>query len=442
MVDTRSARQQMCILRWMEAKARGTLSLCTGFGKSYIAMQIAQRMLSKNDCAVIHIIVPTIFLQAQFYKEIKRLGLNTVECFVINTYCRSEHTCDLLIVDEVHLFLSEESKLFSKLFTICSYTWALCLSATLTDEEQQKLSGLGLPVVDSITMQEALQEGWISNHKTYNYGVELSFDERQEYDKYNDLFNSKFAYFGHDFSLAMSCMASSTARKSFAHVMGWNEAKGKADRWSPQSIGASANMWRMATQKRQDIVNHASEKYKAAFYLLTKFEVKAICFSESTTFATELAKLLPDICRPYHTNVESEERTYTATKSFKTKPDEVTTKTKKIGKATLLKEHLQAYADPSSPVRAISAARALDQGADFAGLVLGIETSGSGTIRQKVQRTGRVVRKEKDVPLEQQMAVYVHIFCRGTYEEGKLRRKQKGIMNVQVVKKIDEITFN
>ena len=440
MVDTRSQRQQQGIAKWLANKCQGTFSWATGMGKSYTALTIIEKMQQKHPTASTHIVVPTLYLQEQFLTALRKAGLQRVEVYVINTYVRENRKCELLLVDEVHLMIGEHAHHFPKIFSsLCTHTWVLGLSATLTEEEQVTLANLGLPVVDFISMQQAQEAGWVAKNKTYNLGVPLTASETAEYRKWQDIFSAGFARFGHDFTLAMLCVGNAPARNAYAIQMGWKPELGKAHRWSPQSLGAAANQWLLASKNRQAVVNNATNKYTAALYLCREFPVKTICFSESTEFASRLAAMMPDIAVAYHSQIKSIKREYTTVKQYKTKPDVYTTKTKSIGPATLRAEAIASFADTASGIRVLSSAKALDQGADFQNLQLGIETSGNSSIRQKVQRTGRIVRVEKS--LEEKLAVYVHIYALETYEANKLRRKQKGIPNIIETTNISDICF-
>jgi superfamily II DNA or RNA helicase len=437
--NSRSERQQLGIQRWREAKGKGTFQWATGMGKTYTALKVINLVRERKADAVVHIVVPTIFLQAQFHQALGRSNILNVDVYVINTYVREPRACDLLIADEVHLFLGEHAEQFPKLFTeLCQHAWVLALSATLTEHEQETLSTLGIPVADTITLSEAQAAGWVAKCRTYNLGIELTEQERVAYNRHNDIFMSTFARFGHDFSLAMQCVADRFVRERYAKKMGWSETSTPDDRWNPKVLGAAANMWLRATHARQEVVNLAEGKLLAAEHLCRSIPVKTICFSESTSFASQLAERMPEIARAYHSKVPSTTEEYTITKSFKSKADELVKKTRRISGATVCGRALADFGSDDSPIRVISAAKALDQGADFAGLQLGIETSGNSSIRQKVQRTGRVVRADA---IEDKLALYVHIYALNTYEENKLRRKQKGIKDIIWTTDINHITL-
>lgn len=439
MVDTRTARQEEGIAKWLAAKGRASWCWCTALGKTHTSLTVIKRVQQAHPGATVCVVVPTIFLQQAFQEKFREQDI-VADCLVINTFVKQERHYDFIIADEVHLFLSQHAEQFSKLFTVATYKWFLGLSGSLTPEELLRLEQLGIPVVDTVTIEEARKQNWVAPYRQYNLPVELTAEERVAYDRNHKLFVQHFSKWGHSFQLAMACVGDPYARRKHADFMGWRETDGPKHVWSPTSIGAFANIWHRAMKERKHIVDHAAAKYTAALELIHKFPVPTICFSESTAFASELASRCPDMCRAYHSQLPSITEEYTVTKTFKTKPDEVLQKTKRVSGATMATAAINAFRDRGNSIRCLSTARALDQGADFPELRLGIETSGSGTVRQKVQRTGRVVRKDSTAPEDEQQAVYVHIYADNTYEKAKLKRKQQG-MQVQEVSEINSITF-
>lgn len=85
------------------------------------------------------------------------------------------------------------SDTFSELFKAVNYTFIMCLTATL-----ERLDGKEIiikkyaPVCDTITLDEALKNGWVAPVK--NYLVLLNVDLTQ-YKELNKKFNSYFAFF-------------------------------------------------------------------------------------------------------------------------------------------------------------------------------------------------------------------------------------------------------
>lgn len=110
--------------------------------------------------------------------------------------------CDLLIIDEAHRIASE---VLSATFINIKYTYILCLTATLERlDERHTIITKYAPVCDTVTTEEALQQGWISPYKEYL--VLIDVDDIQDFKDLNKDFISVFEFFDMDFNLAMSCV--------------------------------------------------------------------------------------------------------------------------------------------------------------------------------------------------------------------------------------------
>ena len=156
-------------------------------------------LLKQTPDAYIIVSVPTQYLKDQWIAELEKYSLvNNCDVIVVNTIIKHKYDCDLLILDEAHRF---SSACFAGVFNAVTYKMVLCLTATL-----ERLDGKEIiikqraPVCDTITLEEATQNGWISPVK--NYLVLLNVDLK-EYKELDRKFNSYFAFFGFDFSCAM-----------------------------------------------------------------------------------------------------------------------------------------------------------------------------------------------------------------------------------------------
>ncbi|HBF99995.1 MAG TPA: hypothetical protein DDW87_00275, partial [Firmicutes bacterium] len=61
--------QEECVEKWLEQK-RGTIKVVTGAGKTILALAIIERLQAVDPQLRVAIVVPTIVLQEQWYKEI------------------------------------------------------------------------------------------------------------------------------------------------------------------------------------------------------------------------------------------------------------------------------------------------------------------------------------------------------------------------------------
>ncbi len=290
-------------------------------------------------------------------------------------------------------------------------------------------------------MEEAKREGYVSDFIIYNLAVQLNLADQLQYQKLSDLMNNMFARFGHDFELVKFCSAGKAkggdlACKRYAHTMGWVATDGKTHPWSPENIAKYAAQWGRAVRERKKLLYNATAKLDVAELILNKFsDLKAITFAESTNFADELTKRLGTTARSYHSNLESEKRTYAKTTVYKTKPPKTVTKIKSVSGATRRKEALEALNAGGTGVRVINTARALDEGFDVADIGLALVCSSTSAPRQDTQRSGRAIRF-----VFGKMALVVNLYIPGTQDEKWLRARQKNARRIEWISSVDEIS--
>jgi len=88
---------------------------------------------------------------------IKRNLVHNCKVEIINTAIKNNYDCDLLILDECHLFASDQ---FRQIFTNVSYKFILCLTGTLERlDGKEKVIKQYAPVCDVITLKEAEANG-------------------------------------------------------------------------------------------------------------------------------------------------------------------------------------------------------------------------------------------------------------------------------------------
>lgn len=110
------------------------------------------------------------------------------------------------------------TNVFSKIFEAISYDMILGLTATM-----ERLDGKELlikqyaPVCDTITMEEAKSNNWVSQIK--EYAVLLDVD-LSEYNSANREFSNYFSIFNWDFNLAMKCCTDYKTRNNYAKQIG------------------------------------------------------------------------------------------------------------------------------------------------------------------------------------------------------------------------------
>jgi len=361
---TRTERQREGVRKWIKSGGRASLVYATGFGKTRVACMIIQSFLKHNPDARVLISVPTEVLKTQWIETLAEYELFfSCQVEIINTLIKYNWETDLLIIDEAHRVASTQ---FRTIFDKVKYQYILCLTGTM-----DRLDGKEVyikqfcPVVDVITVEEAVENGWLSPYKDYKVLIDVDLDE---YNEINRRFNLYFAYFNYDFNLAMKCATHVIFRNTYAKKLGL----------SHKEVMAMAMDWMRTMNLRKKFVVAHPKKLEIAHKILeARSDKKCITFSATIKDAEKLK--------------------YGAVLSSK--------QTKKKNKITLEEFNNQMFG-------VIHTSKKLDEGADIKGLSVGIILSGDSSNIKKVQRFGRVLRKE-----DGKSAEMFTLIIRGTMEE-------------------------
>lgn len=212
----RTERQKLCMKRWLQSGGKGSVVACTGFGKTRLALDLADAFISKNPQAQLLVVVPTQVLKDQWITQIDERGLGLNICVeVINTVIKYDWTVDMLILDEAHRAAAQQ---MIQIFDKVQYSYILCLTGTMERLDMRHLLlSKYAPICDRITLEEAEKEGWVAVHK--EYAVMLNVD-LTEYNQWNSRFNKAFAFFNFEFDVAMKAATDYTVRSKIAKQLG------------------------------------------------------------------------------------------------------------------------------------------------------------------------------------------------------------------------------
>lgn len=198
---SRDERQDESVNKWLRNKGKSTVVAATGVGKTRIAIKCIQKVRTKYPNLNVLVLVPTELLKNQWIEELDvwGLGFNT-NVQVMMGASKREYTCDLLIIDEAHRINSE---LIANVFKVVKYKLILGLTATFERlDGRHEILAKYAPVCDTITMEEALLNGWVSKYK--DFVVLVDVEDIDIYKKYNKEFVEHFEFFQYDFGKAMS----------------------------------------------------------------------------------------------------------------------------------------------------------------------------------------------------------------------------------------------
>lgn len=390
--------QEDCVNKWLERK-RGTIKVVTGAGKTILALAIIERLQALDDDLRVAIVVPTIVLQDQWYKEILRrsnlppsiigrLGGGHNDGFVGNvrillcvlksasqrlaTLVKASKVGSnlLLVADECHRAGAPD---MSKVFRT-ERAYNLGLSATPEREDHVEGTGsdsnrqydssllgreLG-PIIYEMTVHQAFQQGILPEFEIHHYGLPLSRREREQYENLSrrlrdvtaDLREIGYQHGIHDTNIIRRIQT-------------------LADR--DDQLGIVARQYIALTNERKHLLYNAEVRPQAAIEILkSEFQqtpdTRAILFHES----------IESVMRLYHLLLQ-EGLPVTVEHSMLTEG--------------LREESIELFRQGIAQV--IVSARSLIEGFNVPEADIGIIVASGTSVRQRIQTIGRLLRKGK-----------------------------------------------
>lgn len=440
---TRDERQDQFIDKFIAAGGCGTLEAATAFGKTRVALKIIRYLRRSDKKRVVRIIVPHEHLKTQWEKLLKEWKIEQgTSVHIINSYVKGLWECSLLILDECHRYAADT---FSKVFECTKYRFILGLTASMKRlDRKHTIVTKMCPIIDKVTIEEARINGYIAPYQEFNLGIEMDPLTAENYAKAEDYFNHAMGVFQWDFSILKRCLVShkpgyngfsyrGSACEELARSYGWKgnsprEAyikmmKGEPNIWEgnmthpyhPDKLSMKAINGIRSMRKMKDIIDNYEGKLLAAVEILNALpEMKAITFAQLTNTADEMAKRTP-MSAAYHSSMTVYDK-----------------KGKKLPKKKA-REYIISQINEGK-IKRIHTAKALDEGADFPSISLGIRISGTSSPTQQTQRRGRIVRKHED-----KEAVMINLYLKNTKEVKWLSKSQGFSSDILWVDDINEI---
>lgn len=264
----------------------------TGFGKSRIGTELRNKLeaiLGYPPKTII--VVPGGDLKRDW--EMHMNGIPNVRVTTLSQYTVNEstivETCDLLIIDEAHRALNQESEYFSKAALKTENTYGVVLSGSLNAKHKSYVTAVGYTTIYTISKYWGYKHDLIPQYHIINIPIDLTLDEKvtyvnaqEELDKYLRLLNGYGLY----------------------------NIFGKVDEAQIEDVAAAANLTkgqvygilhkaRNNQRIRANILYNAENKLQAATKLLAKVNEKVFVFCRSIDFADKLATLDP-LAVAYH----------------------------------------------------------------------------------------------------------------------------------------------
>ena len=270
-------------------------------GKTYAAAKAVKIFLTKNSNKSIVVIVPTEVLKIQWMQALNKFNLlQLVSVEIINSAIKKNTKIDFIILDECHRYGSD---LFYSIFEKRTPGIVLGLSATYNRlDGKHELLNKFCPVCDFISIQEAIENNWLSPYREYK--VLLEPHDINTYRELNSTFLSTFTFFNMDFQLAMDCVGGKKKNNKIivpSHIVRYEYAKSlctldpKNPRYAStvkalnSEVAANAFSWNRALQERKSyIMNHPLKIEVTRQILMARPDSKAITFSATIKQAEKI----------------------------------------------------------------------------------------------------------------------------------------------------------
>lgn len=378
--DWRSSRvprdyQREACDAWHSQGRRGVVVLPTGAGKSLVA----ELCIAEADRHAL-VVAPTLDLVSQWYDTLVSGfgepigvlggGLREVQDITVSTYDSAHLYAErygarfgLLVFDEVHHLPGPRYRLAAESSLA---PWRLGLTATLHDNEGAAADVRSLvgPVVYERTVQELAGE-FLAEYRTEVVPVQLPDDERVAYDEAVAHYRA--------FRAAKQIGFGRTGFQRFLREAG-RSAQGRK---ALSAFRASRRILQRTPAKLRHVAQILGRHASSRCLVFTN--------DNATAYLVSRALLLPVITH----QTDARER----------------------------RETLEAFRTGALPTLVTS--RVLNEGVDLPEADVAIVVSGTGTIREHVQRLGRILRRR-----EGKQAVLYELVVENSAEEGTSRRRR------------------
>lgn len=362
---------------WWKYGGRGMVVLPTGTGKTFLAILAIQKVARPTL-----VVTPTIDLLNQWYSELLAAfggsvglmggGEYDVQPLTVTTYDsayihleRWANRFALLVFDECH-HLPGPSYALAAVGSIAPYRLGLTATPERADGQEAQLPDLIGPIVYRREIKQ-LSGDYLAEYVTQRLYVELSPEEQERYQKARDVYR-RFV---------------EEHRISMGSPSGWQRFIQETFR-SPDGRAAFK-----AYREQKRIAQAAPAKLRELERLLTLHRRdRMLIFTADNATVYQIARrfLVPAITHQ--------------------------TKTKER-KAILQRFHQGEY-------NVLVTSQVLNEGVDVPAAGVGVILSGTGSVREHVQRLGRLLRKYGD-----KQAVLYEMVTRGTAEEFTSERRRE-----------------
>lgn len=404
--------QRECLPLWL-SKGRGTIKVATGGGKTLFALAAAQHLQNERESDLrLVVVVPTIPLMFQWYDELRRgnmpesaIGLMgggkelppaenlRILICVLNSardrlpgFVAHAHWANrmLLVVDECHRANATQA---SRIFDACP-RYTLGLSATpeqdtvdqgvpTSEAYESSPVGQGLgPIIYEFTLRQSLEAGLLTPFEVWHVGLPLAPAEASEHDRLSREISE----------LRKELQVRHRRSRSSQDFIAWCQ--------SQASRGGGA-----ATEAER-FIGLANRRKRLLYQAGARVEVALGILSESTKDPDHRVIV-------FHESINEIERLFLGAVSN----DLPVVLEHSQLPGNLRDENIEAFR--RGVARIIISAKSLVEGFNVPSADLGVIVAASGSVRQRIQSLGRMLRRKPD----SRGACVVILYIRDTEDE-------------------------
>jgi len=413
---------------WKDNNGHGIVKVVTGAGKTIFALSIISDLFNSfsyiDGGLRVIIVVPTTVLLDQWYAELTdklhipkdEIGLfygkkkellknKKIIIYVVNSarihlkenyedFFRGDDL--FLIADECHRCGSHEN---SKVFSL-NYSYTLGLSATPERYgdfgfEEKLVPNLG-PIIYSYTYTDALRDGIIPPYKLIRTRVKLTETELAAYDEISVKISSLLSKLRKDYPY----LASLSSLPEFIKKLNYIYEKTNDER---------IIIFEGLLNKRKSLIHMSKSKLFALKWLYREENLKddkLLVFHERIEVAEEIYKYLIENglkAGIYHSELGIKERM----------------------------DNVSAFRD--GRINVLVSCRALDEGFDVPSADTGVIVAGTSSVRQWIQRMGRILRKSPNKEYSKIYVIFADEVEHDVFTEDDLREFESEALSVEEV---------
>lgn len=453
--DTKSIIQKKAIDETLfKFKGHGVIEAYTGFGKGKMGRDVVERLKTKEPDASIIVLVPSIHLREDWENKLK--DYDDIKVFVLNTYTISLkdviNKCDLLIIDEVHHVLGEDSEYFSTALQKTDRRFTFGFTAKLSDAQESYLLENGIEISYKIELIDGIKLGLVPSFRVLNLPVPFTEKEQIDYYKWEKIFNQ--------------CNVTFNPVNTISGISLWKVASFYANKRVKKFNTPSAPIYKLlnvttepprefnipkidfitmlakflemdyreltqllffynkSIREREVIITNAVNKMNIAKEFIETNKKKAIIFAPNSL---ELSNRILEFGK--HSNVVAYNSNV---KSAKKK-----------------REILEAFKNDA--FNNLLTIKALDEGFDVPNIEVGLLMDVIGNAANNIQRLGRLLRYDENNPDKLAVLIYVHMDSYEIFDndldemvevipadQKRLRWAQKDLLNIYNINSLQE----